>query len=279
MFEKSIKMIKRNTNDPLLRIFLDRYNLHLLSTPRENAGVGDLYVYDGERVSTPGNVTHFLEPPFKMPDIITGEDMADVTGRVSNGISANVGLGLLENFLNAMGAIGIVNKVRASYETNGAKTLKFHFAQAKRDYVDVMLIGRELVNHRIMEEHALYSRGYYYYLVTAVVHSPSISIIAEDYNAKSMNIDLEGMKLLESSGGVLAEKSNDREVTFTGRKSLAFGVELYELRYDATRKTIKIHMPQDAIPMKGPPILKTTFSTPKPAFIGGTEGGVFINVQ
>lgn len=278
MFEKLIKMIKRNTNDPLLRIFLDKYNLNLLSIPRENAGVGDLYVYDGKRVSTPGNVMHFLEPPFKMPDIITGEDMADVTGRVSNGISANVGLRLLENFLNAMGAFGIMNKVHASYETKGTKTLKFRFAQATRDYVDVMLVGRELVNYRIMEKHALYGKGYYYYLVTAVVRSPSISIIAEDDNAKFMNIDLEGMKLLESSAGVLAVKSNDGEVTFIGKKSLAFGVELYELIYDAKSETLKIRMPQDAIPMKGQPILKPTFSIPRPAFIGGTEGDVFINV-
>ncbi len=268
-------MFKRSTDDPLLRIFLDKYNLNLLSIPRENVAVGDLYVYDGKRVSTPGIITYFLDPPLEIPSdkIITGERLADVTGRLSNGIHVNAGLGILDGFLTAMGAGGIVTKVRASYEAKGMKTLKFHFDLATRDYVDAFLFGRKLIGHRVMEEHPLYIEGCRYYLTTAVVRSSSISIIAEGDNATSVNIDLEAMKIAEASAAVSTTKSGEGEVTFIGKKKLAFGVELYELHYDAKRKTLKL-LPPGVIQVRGGPA-----PVVKPAFIGGPDGEVFIKVD
>lgn len=48
---------KRNSGDPLLRMFLDKYHLNWLSVPREKAEVGDLYVYDSKRASAPGKIS------------------------------------------------------------------------------------------------------------------------------------------------------------------------------------------------------------------------------
>jgi len=266
-------MFKRSTDDPLVRTFLDKYNLNLLSIPREKASVGDLYVHDGKRVSTPGSVTYFLDPPFEVPAAITGESMADVIGQVSNSVSVNVGLGLLEGFLTAMGAGGILAKVRAGYEAKGTKTLKFHFAQATRDYVDAMLVGSRLTDHRIKEGHALYDEGYHYYLVTAVARSPSINIIAESDNARSVNIDVDAMRIAAVPVGISMAKSNEGEVTFTGKKSLAFGVELYELRYDVRRKQLRLLL-TDVGQVRGKPT-----HIAKPAFIGDSIGDAFIAVD
>ncbi len=36
------KIFRHNTDDPLLKCFLEKYSLNLLSIPRENASVGDL---------------------------------------------------------------------------------------------------------------------------------------------------------------------------------------------------------------------------------------------
>ncbi len=209
-----------------------------------------------------------------MSNIITGETMADVIGKVSNSLSIDVGLGLLEGFLIAMGAGSIITKLQNSYEVKGAKTLKFRFSQATRDYINVMEIGNKLIKHHIMEEHALYVEGYHYYLVTAVARSPSISIMAEDNNSILMNIDLEAMKIIDVSAGASVTKSNEGEVTFAGKKSLAFGVELYELKYDVKSKTLKLLLSDTAIRVRG----KRSVA-PKPVFIGGSEGNVFITVD
>lgn len=271
-------MCKRNTDDPLLRMFLDKYGLHLLYVPKENVAVGDLCVHDGERTSRPGKVTYFLEPPLEMPPVTVGENMADVSGMVSHGVSARVGLGLLEGFLTALGAAGIVNKVRASYEARNANVLKFRFARATRDSVDVLLLGSKLIRHKLVEDHPLYEEGYRYYLVTAVARTPSISIIAENAKTKAVNVDVGAMQIADVATGVSVEKSSEGEVTFVGGKSLAFGVELHELLYDTKRNKLKLKLPPGAIRvLRG--AREASGRLVEPAFIGGVEGDVFLTID
>lgn len=50
-------MSRRNTNDPLLRAFLDTYKVNLLAIPREGAEVGDAYVASPNgSISEPGKL-------------------------------------------------------------------------------------------------------------------------------------------------------------------------------------------------------------------------------
>jgi hypothetical protein len=42
---------KRDTDDPLMRLFLEKYRLNLLSFPRENISVGDVYIIDEKIIS------------------------------------------------------------------------------------------------------------------------------------------------------------------------------------------------------------------------------------
>ena len=62
---------------------------------------------NSQYVSTPGSVTNFLEPPFEVPSITTGETMAGVSGTASRDASGKVGIDFLEGFLNALGPAGI----------------------------------------------------------------------------------------------------------------------------------------------------------------------------
>jgi hypothetical protein len=63
-------------------------------------------------------------------------------------------------------------------------------------------------------------------------------------------------------------------VTYSGEKSLAFGVELYELQFDTKRNALKLALPKDAIRVRGggSPLVKA-------AFIGGAEESAFISIQ
>jgi hypothetical protein len=269
-------VFRRGKGDPLLRLFVDKYNLNLLTIPREKAEVGDLYVHDGRRVSTPGSLTYFLEPQIEISPVYVGEGMADVTGEITNSISANTVLEFLENFLVAMGAGSITPQIRINYLAKGVKTTKFHFGQSTRDWIDPMLLGSKLMKHKIITGHALYNKAYRYYLVTAVVRSSSISIIAEDETAKTVNVDLDALEIAKASAGISATKSNEGEITFTGRKSLAFGVELYELKYDEKNKTLQLALPSGGIQVRGRagPLL-----LPNPVFIGATEDNTFMTYE
>ena len=190
--------------DPLLKVLLERYRLNLLSIPRENASVGDLYVQEGnsQYVSTPGLITNFLEPPFEVPSIKTGETMAGVSGTTSKDASGKVGIDFLEGFLNALGPAGIGTKVRGGYESSSKNKITFTFENPTRDYVDPGLLGSKLVNHTLMKRHALIAEGRKYYLVTAVARSSGISITTEGDSRQVMDIDAQVMNLANASGDI-----------------------------------------------------------------------------
>ncbi len=266
---------KRNTDDPLIRMFLDRYSLHLLAVPREGAAVGDLYVYDGKRVSAPGKVMYLLEPPLELPPVTAGEVMADVSGTVSNSVSLEAGFGLLEGFLAAMGAVGIVSSLRASWQARRVGFLRFRFSSAVRDSVDVLLLGSRLIRHKLVEDHPLHDEDHRYYLVTAVARTPSISIVAESAEGKAVAVDIGAARMADVGAGVSVQQTSEGEVTFAGSKSLAFGVELHELQYDSKRGRVKLRMPEGAVRVRsrergGPQRLM------QPAVIGGPEDDVFL---
>jgi hypothetical protein len=254
-------------------MFLDRYGLHLLSIPRENVAVGDLYVHDGRRTSAPGSVTGFLQPPLQLPPVRAGEDMANVAGTMSDSVSLGIGFGLLESFLAALGTPGLLTMARAGFESGGARTLRFRFAQATRDSLDAVELGGRMVPHRLMAGHALFSEDHSYYVVTAVARSRSISTVVHDEQSTSVSLGVDALKALEAKGGVVVSQSADGEVTFTGRKPLAFGVELFELTAETETGRLRLRLPPDAVKVRaGERVLV------RPAFIGGDDGDVFLNL-
>jgi hypothetical protein len=146
-------------------MFLDPYGLNLLSIPREKASVGDLYVDDGRHTSAPGSVEYFLDPPVEIPPPTTNEHMADVAGEISDAVAVSAGLGLLEGFLAALGAGGVISKVRAGYTAKKTESLRFHLDDATRDSVDPMRLGSILAGHHPVPGHPMWSPSNRYYLV------------------------------------------------------------------------------------------------------------------
>lgn len=227
----------RKSEDPLLKLILEKYRLNLLSIPRESVAIGDLYVQEGnsQYVSTPGSITNFLDPPLEIPQFKTGETMADVSGTTSRNASGKAGMDFLEGFINALGPAGIGTKVRGSFESSNKNKITFSFKNPTRDYLDPGLLGKKLVNHMLMKEHALIAEGRRYYIVTAVARSSGINIITEGDSNQIMDVDANVMKLANISGDISIQKNQTGNIIFTGQKNLAFGVELYELKYIQNR--------------------------------------------
>ena len=186
---------KRNSKDPLVNLFFSKYRLNLLSIPREKASVCD--VYTGNRngnqklLSSPGSATNFLEPNFEIPDLVTDEQMTDVSDTVSDTISANVALNFLEGFINVLAGGPFGTKIRGNYEQKHARMIKLRFDSVTQDRLDRYLLGDKLRRHKIKEGNAAIIPGQKYYIVIAVARSRSISIIAEGENQKKLDIEVE----------------------------------------------------------------------------------------
>jgi hypothetical protein len=260
--------------DPLLNLFLERYHLNLLSVPRENIDVGELYIHDGTRTAAAGKLAAFLARPFDMPAAIRGESLATLAGTLSNSVEAEVGLGLLDGFLTALGATAALAQAKARWQANGARSLRFKLQEATRDSVDAGRLGLALIDNALAAHHPLVDEHSRYYLVAAVVRSASLTVAFEDEHGKALDLgaDLTGMG---SAGiGLAIARGASGEVTFAGKKPLALGVELYELL--ARGERIRMRLPDAALNIRtaGAPGARA-----RPAFIGGEDADVFVNID
>jgi hypothetical protein len=229
-------MCTRDTTDPLVRLFLDKYGLHLLPQPREGVAVGDVYPHYGGTTHAAGRYSALLPRPFKLPKIHSGEKAADISGTVSDAVSAKVGLSLLEGFLGAIGAAGWISKLRLSMEGKDAASLRFRFADPLRDHLDPLQLELALREYKPDWKKSLFDPERRYFMTTAVVRSRAISVTAEDRNARAVDVDVDALKVLSEKVGVKVEKSAQSEITFSGGKPLAFGIELHEVLYQPAKR-------------------------------------------
>ncbi len=246
-------MSRRNSDDPLLRMFLDTYKLNLLAIPRENAQVGDVYVDTPKGISTPGALQFLVTSEFKMPKI-TKEKMTNIAGTQTEALQYKVGISLLDGFFSALGALGALDKVKAAYEHKRTGKLHFRFKEATRDSVDSLA-----------------------FVTVGVVRSKSISISAKDSDSNAVSLDVGALtKAIGVEGGLKVGQSNEGELTYSGPTALAFGVELVKLSYDEEKNKFSL-MPL-ARPEKIRDSAITKDSDIERSFIGGPEGNAFFKL-
>lgn len=266
-------MCKRTTPDPLLRRFLDRYGLHLLAIPRAGAAVGDVYIFDGRRTSPAGHVRHLLEPPLELSPK-GNEPMADVAGRMSREIGLEAALGVLEAFLVAMGASGIVDSVKAGYTRQDVQTLCFAFEDPVRDHVDVLEVAAALDERRFRPGQALDPEHHRFYITTTVARSRSISVQGRAESQRSVDVGAGVVKVADLDARIKVKRLDDGTVTYDGDRWLTFGVELYELSYDGHAQALRLAMPHDPVAVRG-----TAGARPPRAVIGDPAGDVLLAVD
>src|SRR5262249_38994501 len=150
---------------------------------------------------------------------------------ISDAVTVKAGLGLLEGFLAALGASGMVNRVRAHYASSGARTLRFRISDAIRRSVSPVEIGSVLRGCRPLAGHPLAAEGYRYYLSIGVVRTPSLNVISDTAAERDAGLDV-GTVAAEGSASVAIERIGRGEIKYAGEKALAIGVELVEVEFD-----------------------------------------------
>lgn len=257
-------MCRRDTKDPLLRMMLDRYQLHLLSVPRADATVGDLYVHDGSAVSAPGNVRHLLTPPLDVVADLRSQRMADISGEATNRFEVSAGLGFLEGVLAALGAPGLVQAMSVGFKRERARSVRFSFSEVTRDSVDVLNVGRQIWRHRVDHRHGFAGHGRRYYLVTATTRTDAVTVVAERADGVAPELDFTALGA-DVRAGVSINSASRGEVTFHAPEPLVFGVELHELVLEHESGTLRLKTMSQPLVLRGddsePAIERATLNT------------------
>jgi hypothetical protein len=260
--------------DPLLELLFKKYQLNLLSLPREKIAIGDIYMYDGnrDRRTAPfGNISSFLTSDFQIPRP-TSEIVADVSGANSKETIIDTGLKFLEGFLNILVAGVFGTDIKATLESENVQKLKFQFSETTREYVEPNDFGYKLDGYTVNDKSALFDPKSRYFLVTSVFRSPSIGIDAERINKKVFDVATKIIQLADISSKVSHSKSEEGMIVFRGKTKLGYAIQLFELEYDSDAKRVRMKPTKEYYRvLKEGEEQERTRQVLKPAFIGNEE--------
>nr|WP_320192366.1 hypothetical protein [uncultured Desulfobacter sp.] len=267
-------MWKRKAKDPLARLFVDRYGLHMLPRPRETLSVYDVFPVAGNRAASPGTLAAFVDAQLPFPEIRRGEVLADVCGTTSDSVSGSAGFKFLEGFFAAVGAIPVLGKLSNYFAAGRSAGIRFRFANAVRDSVDVFAFERVLRKHKCSRDDLLMKDGYSYYVVIGVHRSDSLGFKLLDSKFTEMDLATEITGL--SSGQFELKATGDRELVIKSDKQLAYGVELSELVYNPTRTRLELDITKDYVKVMAPGDALNGIAR---SMIGGPEDSLMLEFE
>jgi hypothetical protein len=188
-------------------------------------------------------------------------------------IDVEVGLGLLQAFLGAIGAAGIIQTVRVGFQRNNARTLSFAFERPIRDHVDILELGTALDGRRFRPAHAIDPERFRFYVTASTARSSSLSVQARSETGSSVDLGGEVAQTVDVTTKVHVNCAADGTVTYVGEQPLTFGVELYELVHDPNAQALRLAMPDEPVPVRG------LGARPPRAVIGDPAGDVLLTID
>lgn len=267
-------MWNRDTKDPLARLFLDKYGVHLLARPREKVAVYDVFPVADTRAATPGSLEGFVGAQLVLPKVTAGEELVDVSGTVSDSVSGKIGFDFLSGFLAAIGVQALINKLSAILGGAQARALRFRFSGASRDSADPFALERSLRKYHCSPEDLLMKEGYRYFVAVAVHRTDKLSFTALDTKSSEINLSAEAAGL--GTANIQTSTGRSRELTIQGDVPMAYGVELSQLVYNYRRSRLELAMTKGYIKTMAVP----TVELPGRArsMIGGAHDSMVLNL-
>jgi hypothetical protein len=215
--------------DPVLT-YLNELGYNVVRLPR--SGIVPLEVIGKrgrENPETLGQIETIWKSETAKPT--PAEDTAtSVNGGITKSLKLSIGIKLLENILPALGA-GTAS-VGATYQN--ASTLKFRFGKPKVLKIDALIVGEYLRSGDIDLQNSLtkyfLKKDYYAYIITEVLQSNSISVIAEDKLGNGIDVAIPAVGGA-AKGGVTIEKSTATKgaLTYKGKEFLTFGYKAFQI--------------------------------------------------
>src|ERR1022692_4029658 len=265
-----MRMSKRSTKDPLLRLFLDRYHVHLLAVPREGIDVGDTYVERDGAISAPGRISQILTPTFELPSVTRGERLADIAGNATSLIEVGVALHILDNLLAGFG-IPLGLSPHGALDRAGSVSFRFH--EVHRDSVDVLEVGGMLPDYKLNRDNAALTAKSRIYVTTAALFTASISLELEHHAGVNVANALDSAF---GSAEVSVKAEGESRVTLHARQRLGFAVELHELAFsgeDGRPAWKRVAVP---VRVRGTTVVRERVA---PAMIGGQHDDIFLRIS
>ena len=242
-------MCTKRTDDPLGKLMFAKYGMHVLSRPRENVPVFQVFAVSGSEVFLSGDVDTFLRSKLDKPDVEKGEQVLDIEGTTSDAVVGEASLNFLQGFLGLLG-VGVATTVSAGLKKAHSRALRFRFGGCTRNHVkDGFALEWALSNAPFAKENSAMKDGYRYFIATGVHSCKQLTFEALDKNMTKIDLSADVANLGGAKAGLTVNK--DGQITAASDKVLAYGVELNEIVHDEKRKRLQLRETKNYVHVRG----------------------------
>jgi len=161
--------------------YLRKFGYNVISLPR--AGIRPLtvaFLHNNSQLTELGYLPEIWSSSSPVPKPLPDKDVAQIGGQTTDKMKLDVGLDVLTNLVQAMGANPI--GVKSQYEK--ASTLAFHFKEVERERITAFALGKYLVDGRLSSADPFVGRYFQptekVYVVTEVLRSSGFGVTAND---------------------------------------------------------------------------------------------------
>ena len=205
--------------------YLRKFGYNVISLPRE--GIHPLtvtFLGKNQQLTELGYLPEIWMSGKPVPDLLSGEDVSRIGGQSTDKLKASIGLDILGNLVQALGADPI--KVKAQYES--AKTFEFHFKQVERERITAFKLGNYLAEGKLSSNDPFVKRYFQpsekVYIFTEVLKSSGFGVTAKD--SSDVGLDLKVPVIEEALSG-----EGSIEVSSTSQGTIGFSSSTKKLPF------------------------------------------------
>ncbi len=232
-------MCRRTTTDPLLSI-VSRDEFTLLRNMR--TGVEPLSTW----VDFTGHGP--FEPVGQLNDLIVGElpnfpvrceDRADIAIEKTGVLQADIGLKFLAGFFIAVGLPALAS-LKARIESIREAHLRIGVTGVVQRSVSLGTVSQSLGSTRIgPQQGRLITEGRTIAFASHVLTAESVFIQAVTKAGADLDLGTEVVAVADLATGASVKRESGSEIRFNGNKPVTFGVRLYQLVVDESRRALR----------------------------------------
>ena len=227
--------------DPRLT-YLNNNGYNVVLLPRE--GIEPLDVLgrvDGD-VTRLGTMSQIWTSRVPTPSSGLPHPAASVTGTKTDDMDLSIGLGLLCNILNGMGAIVDLPKLTVAYQR--ARKVQYTFGEVEAVSIDPFAIGNFLasgdlrVNNPFVERY-FDEEGTSAYVINEVLKSDSITVSSKDEHGTSVSVDLPAIQQLVSAKVSVTSKASEAfDLSYKASSKITFGFKAFGIIFTDGKWTV-----------------------------------------
>jgi hypothetical protein len=214
--------------------YLRKYGYNVISLPRD--GIRPLtvaFLQDNRRLTELGYLPEIWSSTSPEPAPMPDQDVAQIGGQSTDKLKADVGLDILSNLVQALGADPI--GIKAQYSK--ASTLSFHFKEVARERITAFALGKYLTDGKLASDDPFVKRYFTsnekIYVVTEVLKSTGFGVTADDSSSAGLALDIPVIQgAFSGKGSVDVESTAQGTVEFNGKMPLPFAFIAAQLAWN-----------------------------------------------